>query len=116
MIVVQVLILDPQKNGPKSKNEYILQVGCEKTHFFTWNIKIGWLILHSMKASKIGNVHAPNPPAAKFSRAKVGMGFFVGLLGSLTTWDMSDAWGPMLGVQGLHLWNYTIFFGVVKED
>ena len=55
MIVVQVLILDPPKtNGPKSKNEYILQVDkwvCwKKAHFFHMKHQ-DWLIdLHSMKA------------------------------------------------------------------
>lgn len=46
-------------------------------------------------------VHGQNPPAGQ---AEVGMGFFVGLLGSLTTWDVSDADGTIY-----HM------FGVVKE-
>ena len=85
-------------------------MGCEKKHAFVHMKHQDWLIdLHSMKASETGKFHGPNPPAAKFSgmgdvtwdpsklveekaltvgQAEVGMGFFVGLLGSLTTWDV----------------------------
>lgn len=93
MIVVQVSILDPQKKmvqNPKMSTYFKWISGfvgkCNIFHIFSHQ---DWLIdLNSMKASEIGHFHAPNPPAAKFSGAKVGMGFFVGLLGSLTTWDV----------------------------